>query len=228
MYENILTELRALADEKYRQFHKKLIPGVETNFLGVRVPELRKMAKQIIKGDWRTFLAEYESSDVYECIMLYGMVLAGAKCPFEEKLENVKKFVPKIDNWAVCDVVCGELKDIKKNMPAAFEFIKPYLRSDKEYELRFALVVLMQYFITEEYIDTVLDIYGRVRHDGYYVKMAAAWGISVCFVKFRDKTLDFMKTCDMDKFTYNKAIQKIRESYRVSDEDKEMLRGMKK
>ena len=116
----------------------------------------------------------------------------------------------------------------KKNQKRMYEFLQSYLVSDREYELRFAAVVLMQYYITEDYIDTVLDWYGKICVDAYYVKMAVAWGLSVCFVKFRDKTLAFLQNCDIDRFTYNKAIQKIRESYRVSEEDKEMLKEMKK
>ncbi len=228
MYTAILDEIKELADEEYKSFHGSLIPGVKTEFLGVRVPKLRTVAKRLIKEDWREFLKEYEDSNIYEIIMLYGMVLAGAKCDFEEKLNYVSKFVPKIDNWAVCDVVCGDLKDIKKNQKRMYEFLQSYLVSDREYELRFAAVVLMQYYITEDYIDTVLDWYGKICVDAYYVKMAVAWGLSVCFVKFRDKTLAFLQNCDIDRFTYNKAIQKIRESYRVSEEDKEMLKEMKK
>jgi len=227
MYEMILDEVKALADEEYKSFHGSLIPGVKTEFLGVRVPKLRTVAKRIIRENWREFLKEYENTDIYEIIMLYGMVLAGAKCDFEEKLGYVRKFIPKIDNWAVCDVVCGDLKDIKMNRKRMYEFLQPYLVSDREYEVRFAAVALMQYYITEDYIDTVLEWYKKICLDAYYVKMAVAWGLSVCFIKFREKTLAFLEDCEIDKFTYNKAIQKMRESYRVSKEDKEMLKGMK-
>ncbi len=228
MYEYVLEELKQLADEKYRDFHGKLIPGADVRLLGVSVPQLRKIAKGLIKEDWRQFLSEYEDSGIYEIIMLYGMVMAGAGCDFSEKLDYVKRFVPKIDNWAVCDVVSGDLKDIKKHQKEMYSFIQPYLTSDKEYEARFGAVILMQHYINEEYIDRVLEWYGKIRHEGYYVKMAVAWGLSVCFVKFRDKTLEFLRTCSIYKFTYNKALQKMRESYRVSNEDKEMLKGMKK
>lgn len=228
MYKMILEEIRGLADEEYKKFHGGLIPGVKTEFLGVRVPKLRAMAKRITKEEWREFLKEYENSTIYEIIMLYGMVLAKADCEFEEKLGYVRKFIPQIDNWAVCDVVCGDLKDIKKNRKKMYEFLQPYLLSDREYEVRFAIVVLMQYYITEEYIDTVLDWYGKICVDAYYVKMAVAWGLSVCFVKFRDKTLAFLQNCEIDRFTYNKAIQKIQESCRVSEEDKKMPKNMKK
>ncbi len=228
MYKMILEEIRGLADEEYKKFHGGLIPGVKTEFLGVRVPKLRAVAKRITKEEWREFLKEYENSTIYEIIMLYGMVLAKADCEFEEKLGYVRKFIPQIDNWAVCDVVCGDLKDIKKNRKKMYEFLQPYLLSDREYEVRFAVVVLMQYYITEEYIDTVFDWYGKICVDAYYVKMAVAWGLSVCFVKFRDKTLAFLQNCEIDRFTYNKAIQKIQESCRVSEEDKKMLKNMKK
>ncbi len=220
--------LQELADEKYKEFHGKLIPGVDTVFYGVRVPALRKLAKQIVKEDWRGFVELTKKSEVYEMNMLCGMVTALAKCDFNEKLEYVERFIPAINNWAVCDVVCGDMKDVKKNRERMYEFIQPYLRSDREYEVRFAVVILMQYFLTDEYIKDVLKIYDGIRHDGYYVKMAVAWGISLCFIKYRDITLAYMTSCNLDDFTYNKSIQKMIESFRVSDEDKQMLRGMKR
>ncbi len=220
--------LQELADEKYKEFHGKLIPGVDTVFYGVRVPALRKLAKQIVKEDWRGFVELTKESEVYEMNMLCGMVTALAKCDFNEKLEYVERFIPAINNWAVCDIVCGDMKDVKKNRERMYEFIQPYLNSDREYEVRFAVVILMQYFLTDEYIKDVLKIYDGIRHDGYYVKMAVAWGISLCFIKYRDITLAYMTSCNLDDFTYNKSIQKMIESFRVSDEDKQMLRGMKR
>lgn len=221
-------ELQELADEKYKEFHGKLIPGVDTVFYGVRVPVLRKLAKRIVKEDWRGFVELTKDSKVYELNMLCGMVTALAKCEFEEKLEYVERFIPSINNWAVCDIVCGDMKDVKKNREKMFEFIQPYLCSAQEYEVRFAVVILMQYFLTDEYINDVLKIYDGIRHDGYYVKMAVAWGISLCFIKYRDITLAYMTSCNLDDFTYNKSIQKMIESFRVSDEDKQMLRAMKR
>lgn len=220
--------LREMADEKYREFHSRLIPGVESVFYGVRVPALRKLAKQLVKGDWRGFVELTKDSSVYELNMLCGMVCALAKCDFGEKLEYVEKFIPSIDNWAVCDIVCGDLKDVKNNRERMYQFILLYLESQQEYEVRFAVVILMQYFVTDEYINDVLKIYDGIRHNGYYVKMAMAWGISICYVKYRDITLEYLASCNLDDFTYNKSVQKIIESLRVSREDKEMLRSMKR
>lgn len=220
--------LREMADEKYREFHRRLIPGVETVFYGVRVPALRKLARQLAKEDWWGFVELTKDSSVYEFNMLCGMVCALAKCDFEEKLEYVEKFIPSINNWAVCDIVCGDLKDVKNNRERMYQFIKPYLGSQEEYEVRFAIVILMQYFVTDNYIKDVLKIYDGIRHQGYYVKMAVAWGISICYVKYRDITLDYLNSCNLDNFTYNKSVQKMMESLRVSREDKEMLRSMKR
>ena len=194
----------------------------------MRVPELRKLAKQIIKGDWRGFVEMTKQSAVYEMNMLCGMVIALAKCGFQDKLLYLEKFIPSINNWAVCDIVCGDLKDVKKHPGEMYEFIQPYLLSEKEYEVRFAVVILLQYFVTEEYINDVLRIYDGIRHDGYYVKMAVAWGISVCFIKQRQITLAYLLSCNLDTFVYNKSIQKIVESFRVSGEDKKLLRSMRR
>jgi 3-methyladenine DNA glycosylase AlkD len=221
-------ELKELADEKYQKFHGGLIPNVDTVFYGVRVPLLRKVAKRLIKEDWRGFVELTKDAGVYEWKMLCGMVIGLAKCDFEEKLVYLERFVPGIDNWAVCDIVCGDLKDVKRNKERMYAFIKPFLSSSKEYEVRFAVVILMQYFLTDEYIGEVLSIYDGIRHDGYYVKMAVAWGVSICFIHFREITLDYLLSCNLDDFTYNKSIQKMTESFRVSVEDKEMLRGMKR
>lgn len=220
--------LREMADEKYLKFHSRLIPGVESIFYGVRVPALRKLARQLVKGDWRGFVELTKDSSVYEFNMLCGMVCALAKCDFEEKLEYVKKFIPSIDNWAVCDIVCGDLKDVKNNQERMYKFVLPYLKSQNEYEVRFAVVILMQYFVIDEYINDVLKNYDDIRHKGYYVKMAVAWGISICFVKYRNITLEYLASCNLDDFTYNKSVQKMIESFRVSREDKEMLRSMKR
>jgi 3-methyladenine DNA glycosylase AlkD len=219
-----------LQDDNYRTFNLKLIPNIqatEISVLGVRIPKLRAIAKRIIGSEnWRIFLTEYKDSDIYECVMLSGMVTAGAKCDFDEKLKLTGEFVPRISNWAVCDTFCGELKDTRKNLTEMYSFVEHYLVCDKEYGLRFGAVMLMDYYINDDYIDTVLDWYGKIHSDYYYVKMAIAWGISACFVKYRDKTLEFLQTTKLDYSTFGKTVQKIRESNRVSQDDKELLREM--
>ena len=223
----ILAELESQADPKYRAFNESLIPGAAHTSLGVRMPVLRSMAKEIGRSDWRSFLRETEGQRLYEVRMLRGMVIAGAGCPWSETLEMLRDFVPEIDNWAICDSLCASLKGTKHHLTETWAFLQSYLRSDSEYAVRFALVMLLDHFVVEDYIDRVLCCYAEACHPGYYVKMAAAWGLSVCFVKFRDKTLALFQRKELSPWIQNKAIQKCRESYRISPEDKALLKTLK-
>ena len=109
-----------------------------------------------------------------------------------------------------------------------WDFINKYLKSNKEFELRFAIVMMLDFYITEEYIDQVLELLNNIKHDGYYVKMAVAWTIQAIYVKFPKKTMKFLNNNSIDNWTYNKALQKIIESYRVDDKEKEKIRKMKR
>ena len=197
------------------------------NIIGVRLPKLREIAKEIAKGDWRNFLAT-SSNDYYEEVMINGLVIAYAKCDVDEKLNYIESFVPKIDNWAICDSFCNSLKFVNKNKEKVWEFIQPYLKSNKEFEIRFAVVIILNYYITEDYIDLILETLDEVKHEGYYVKMAVAWAISLCFVKFEEKTMNYLKNNKLDDFTYNKSLQKICESLRVDKDTKAIIKSMKR
>jgi len=223
---SIRKQLMEMADEEYRKFSSSLIPNVD-NILGVRLPELRKLAKNIAKGDWRTYLAQADNR-YFEETMLQGLVIGYAKTDIEERLRYVADFVPRIDNWSVCDSFCTGLKFTKNYRSLMWDFLQPYLSSDKEYEIRFGVVMLLLYFVEDEYIERVLQWMDRIRHEGYYVKMAVAWAISVCYVKYPEPTMAFLKNNTLDDFTYNKALQKIIESLRVDSETKHVLRSMKR
>ncbi|MBE7056326.1 MAG: DNA alkylation repair protein [Ruminococcaceae bacterium] len=226
-YDKILKELKSAGDTEYKKFNESLIPGEKGSF-GVRVPYLRKMAQGIAKGDWQDFL-KVATTDTYEERLLQGYVIGYAKCNLETRLSYLEDFVPKINSWAVCDGVCAGLKAVKKDLPRFLEFLQPYMKSIQEFELRFALVCLMDYYINDEYIDMTLEFMAGTDFDAYYVKMAAAWGLSVCFVKYREKTMNyFTEEKIADSWINNKAIQKIRESYRVSDADKKLLLDFKR
>lgn len=214
--------LKSLAEEKYREFSKKLIPNVD-NILGIRIPELRKIAKEISKKDWKEFL-DNENKEYFEEIMLEGFVIGYAKTDIEESLEYIKKFVPKINNWSTCDSCVTGFKFTKKNMAKVWEFILPYLDSEKEYDVRFAVVMILSFYIEEAYIDQILRVLNQVEHKGYYVQMAVAWAISICFVKFPVKTEKFLLENNLDDFTHNKSIQKILDSFRVTNTDKIRIR----
>lgn len=228
MKEKIKQKLFELSDCKYKEFHSKLCPKIE-NIIGVRVPILRNYAKELFdEKTWQQTIKQIDD-EYYEEIMLQGMIIGQAKkADIEIIIEEIKKYVPKIDNWALCDVFCAGLKVTKKHKKEIWKLINDYLSSDKEFEIRFAIVMILDYYITEEYLEQDFEIFESIKNDAYYVKMAIAWAISICFIKYYDKTYEFMKNAKLDKWTYNKAIQKAIESYRITNEQKEDLRKMKK
>lgn len=225
--ENIRKELLALVDHKYREFHSSLVPGAD-NILGVRVPQLRLLAKEVAKRkDWRAFV-EAADTEYYEETMLQGMVIGWSKMELEERMKYVEMFVPRINNWAVCDIFCGELKSaVRKGKERVWLFVQPYLQSAEEFKLRFGIVMLF-HFVDDEHIDSLLEYADLFNHEAYYARMAMAWMLSICFVKFPEKTMEYMKRSKLDNWTYNKALQKTVESLRVDKDTKAILRNMKR
>lgn len=223
----IRKKLEELSDEKYRKFHTSLCPK-SNEILGVRVPILRNFAKEIIKeGNIEKYL-ENALDNSYEEILLQGMVLGLWKTDIENFAKYLEKFIPKINSWAVCDVSVAGFKITKKNMKYMWNFLQKYLKSNKEFELRFAIVMLLDFYITDEYINKVLQILNNVKSDEYYVKMAVAWTLQVAFVKFPNETMKLLKNNKIDDWTHNKALQKIIESYRVDENTKNEIRKMKR
>lgn len=221
-YQAVLDRFAALADPKYKAFNESLIPGTATAY-GVRVPEIRAIARDIIKKDPASFLVASAPAS-YEEIMLRGMVIAGMKLPLPERLPLVEDFLPLIDNWAVCDTFCGTFK-LKKPEDKAlmWEFLLPLFADPREFHARFAAVMLLGHFVEEPYVGQGLRLLESMDQEQYYVRMAVAWAVSVCYVKFPERALPLLERRTLPPFTQNKAIQKIRESYRVPKEDKEML-----
>lgn len=219
---DIKQDLFELADEKYKNFQKSLCPGVN-NIIGIRIPILRNYAKKINgKVDIASIPNNY-----YEEIMLKGMLIGMEKKLDFEKIEN---FIPLINNWAICDTFCAGLKKIKNNKDKMWQFLQKYLKSKKEFEIRFAVVIILDYYINDEYIDKVLKILKNIKHEGYYAKMAIAWAYSYCFINFFEKTkseFEHMNKNNVDKFIYNKSIQKSLESYRLTENQKNVLKSMK-
>jgi len=211
-------------DEKYREFHSRLCPNIN-NILGVRVPILRKIAKDISKKEWQQVI-ENIKNESYEETLIEGLIIGYVKIPAENKLELVRKFVPKIDNWCTCDVFCSNIK-IKEDK-ILWDFLSDYLKSNKEFELRFVIVMYLDYFLTDEYIEKVLENIDKIKCDKYYVQMAIAWLVSVAYVKQKEITKNYLLKNKLDIFTYNKALQKIIESNRVTKEEKEKIKNLKK
>ena len=221
---DVKNELLALKDEGNAVFAKSLIPG-DHILLGARLPDMRELAKRIAKDDWRSYIDEWDPYYL-EDYMIRGMVIAYAKMDLEERLEEYRKFIPYIDNWSVCDSFCNTWKPKEKEKDAVWKFILPYLRTGKEFEMRFAAVMMLCHFISEEYIDGVISELDSAKNDAYYYMMAKAWTLSVCFVKFPEKTMDYLQKGTLDDITLRMTVRKIRESYRVSDDLKRRVREL--
>lgn len=225
-YEDFLTELYSLQDLKYKEFHSKLI--MSDKLIGVRTPELKRIAKVIARSNYEDFFKE-NRHELYEENLVHGLVLGYLKLDFIELKPLVDDFIPYIDNWAVCDATVANLKVYKKNKTKdiVFNEIKNYLKNDNPWINRFGYVLLLEYFIEEKYMDEIFELCENYK-DHYYVKMAIAWLISMCYIKYKGRTITFLKKHKLDVWTHNKAIQKIIDSYRVDNMDKVILRGLKR
>lgn len=218
---NVREELFNNQDPEYKAFHAKLIPNVSTDkIIGVRVPVLRKIAKQAVKEN------AHIDTEYYDEKMVKGFAVGYKKCSIEEHLNELRKFIPLIDNWAVCDCACSTFKFTVNNKEEVWNFIQPYLYGG-EYGIRFAVVMIMDYYLTDDYIDKALEILSSIKSDYYYVNMAIAWAISVAFVKYEKKTLPLIEGKVLSAWVHNKSIQKICESYRVEKSTKEYLKTLK-
>ena len=227
---SIKEHLLKLSENSNKLFAQTLNPGVE-NVLGLRIPDLRKLASGIAKSDWEAYLAT-ASTFYMEERMLQGMVLGCIKPDndIEKYLARVTRFVKIINSWSVCDTFkfAGGKKHVSLHADRIWEYLKTFMHADGEYEIRFGVVMAMGYFIDDAQIDELLNLLDGIRHEGYYVKMAVAWALSYCLVKYPEKTMDYLSHSSLDNFTYNKSIQKAIESFRVDDSLKAKLRTMRR
>ena len=194
MKEKIKKELLSLADEKYKEFHRNLCPGENKtkNMIGIRIPVLRNYAKQLIKEQKIEELLSQIDDEYYEEIMLQGMLICFLKEDFKTVKKEIEKFIPKIDNWAICDTFCAGLKITKKYKNEMWKFIQKYLKSNQEFEIRFGIVMILDYYIEEEYLDSIFSIFDSITSKEYYVQMAIAWAICEALIKSYDKTLHYL------------------------------------
>lgn len=212
-----------------KQFTEKLHPGVE-NVLGLRVPDLRKLAKEIAQADYKTYLSA-PGNFYMEERMLHGFVLGLIPVRnTDDYLDEVAKFVRIINSWSVCDtfVFSGRQKFVCKDEKKIYSWLTAWLESEAEYEVRFGVVMLMQHYLTEPYLADILQRFSCIRHKAYYVSMALAWAISVVIVKFRKEGMAWLRSRPVDIETMKRSIQKCIDSYRISPELKEELRAMRK
>ncbi len=224
-YKEFLKNLLLLQDKKYLTFNQRITPTTY-QMIGIRVPILRKISKSIKKGDYLSFLDNAEST-YFEEILLEGFVISYEK-DYSVFLKYFYQFLPHIDNWAVCDLCVSSFSIIKKHKEEFFPIILELIHKSP-FEIRVGIVCLLDHYADDSrYLSKIFSILNQVDCDEYYVSMALSWLISVLFIYDRESTLSYLKDNSLPPFVQNKAISKIRDSYRVSREDKELVLQYKK
>lgn len=221
-YKDFINYLFSINEEKYKDFQQKIIPN--KSIIGIRTNILKKISKEIYKGNYKEFINLLENN-YYEENILYGLILTNIK-DINILLPYLNKYVLIIDNWASCDLTISNLKIVKNNKEIFFNYIKDNIYNDYSYARRFCYVLLLNYYIEKEYLNTIFELC-NINSNDYYVNMSIAWLISLCYIKYKNETLNYLNNNKLNKFTYNKTIQKIIESNQVSKEEKNILKTMK-
>lgn len=227
MRKNITHQLEALAEESYREFTQRLILDGKP-LLGVRMAPLRALAKEIAKKDWKSCVTDPTVDQYHEETLLRALVLTYAKMPETERVVHVEKFLPQIDNWAICDSFCVSLTTCKTNTDLYFPLIQKYLQHGDPYSVRFAVVMLLDYFLGPKYIQTSLKLLEQVTSPHYYVRMAVAWAAATAFTTDPLLTKGWLETFPLSDETMFMGLQKIRDSRQVLPEDKEWAAMIRK
>ena len=223
---DIYKELVSLQDEGYRDMQITIIPTVDPDsIIGVRTPALRSFAKELSKReDIDTFLNDLPHK-YFEENQLHAFILSGMK-DAAKAIELVDKFLPFVDNWATCDQMSPKV--FKKHKDLLLEYTDKWIKSDLTYVKRFGIGMLMEHFLDEDFKTTYLTKVSKIRSDEYYVNMMIAWYFATALAKQYDATLPYIEKQKLDIWTHNKTIQKSVESYRITPEQKEYLKTLKR
>lgn len=221
--EELRNRLFSAQDIKYREFQQKLIPNIlPESIIGVRTPELRKLAKEM-SGDAAEFLTEMPHR-YFEENQVHSFIIAGLK-DFGNCIELLEDFLPYVDNWATCDQMSVKL--FKKHTGELLEYIKNWISSGRTYTVRYGVGCLMNFYLDDEFRTEYLEMAAKIRSEEYYVNMMIAWYFATALAKQYDAALPFIENHRLSEWTHRKAIQKAIESYRITDEQKAYLRTLK-
>ena len=224
--QKVQQDLFTMQDLKYRDFHAKLMPTVDKDsVIGVRVPMLRAYAKKFGKTEEAKQFLEILPHQYYEENNLHGLLIDQMK-DYELCIEELIRFLPYINNWATCDIL--SVKAVKGHLDSYIKNIYQWLESDYTYTIRFGINMLMRYYLEEEFKIEYPEKVAAIRSEEYYVNMVRAWYFATALAKKYDQVLPFLEEQKMDVWTHNKTIQKARESYRITDEQKQILKELKR
>lgn len=223
-YQELLKYLDTLRDLKYQKFQKNIV--VYDDVIGIRVDKLKQIAKEISKGDYKGFI-ENNNSLNYELVLIEGLIYGYLKIPFSELKEYLDIYLNKLKSWGQVDSIVANLKIFKKEQKLGFSYAKKIIHNKNNFIKRFGIILMLDYFLHDEYIDKVLEIVSKIKSDDYYVKMGISWLISVSYIKYKEKTLVYLVNIK-DDFIYNKTLSKIIESRRIDVKEKEFIKSLKR
>ena len=224
---NLLDVLREKSQIKYKDFTQKLV-STKYEILGVKLPDLRLIASKMSDDEKLLFLEENNDYSTIEQHFIYGFLLSDKNLSYNDFLKYFYKFIPFVDNWSLCDSSISSMKIIAKNKDKFLLELNKLFSKKDEFYIRIAFVILLNYYVTDEWLNYIFDKCENVNFDAYYVNMAKAWLLSICYVKYKNETLNYLKNSKLDNFTFNKTISKICDSYRVLAEEKVALKLLKR
>ena len=224
--QSITDKLFALQDLKYKKFHSKLMPTIDSDvIIGVRTPDLRKLTKEL-KGtpEAEQFLTELPHH-YYEENNLHAFLIETIK-DFDVCIAALNEFLPYVDNWATCDMMAPKV--LKKDLPKLYEWVKLWIASGETYTIRFGVNMLMKYYLDEAFLQEYPKLVASIRSEEYYIKMVVAWYFATALAKQYEAVLPYLLEHRLDVWTHNKTIQKAVESYRITPEQKAFLKTLKR
>ncbi len=211
-------------DKKYNDFSFELNLYHKYKSIGVRIPIIRNFGKELSKKYSIDYLINNIDDEYYEEILLKGFIIGNySNLTYEELIYHIDNHLPKITDWSMCDTFVTSLKITKKYQDKLWDYLLDKLNSPSEFEVRFVLVMLLNYYINDKYKDRIYAIIKNIKRDDYYIKMANAWLLSYMFIYYYDDTINYIKTNKIDKWTLNKGITKAMESFRINDDQKRIL-----
>lgn len=224
--EEIRNRLFELKDEKYKEFTLKLIPGLEPdNVIGVRTPQVAKIAKEIIKSGYYSSFLDDCPHKYYEEMGIHVAIINSMK-DYDSVIKEIDRFIPYVDNWATCDGIKPK-KAFSKNCDRLIIDAKRWIKLEHIYTKRFGIEMIMNFFLDDNFKREYNDLVASIRSDEYYINMMIAWYFATALAKQYNDTIPFIENRRLDEWTHKKTIQKARESYRITEEQKEYLKSLK-
>lgn len=226
-YKGFINTLYKNSDTKYKEFTKSLLPSnSKYNLLGVRIPILKTLARSISKEDYLSFI-KINNHKTFEETLIHGLIIGYIKTDINTIIKLYKEYIKYVDNWSLCDSTVNNLKIIHKYPKEGLKLVKWCLNHKKDYYKRVGYVLLLNYYVKEEYLEYIFNACNNNENDNYYVKMAIAWLIAESYIKYPNITIKYIKNNSLDKWTHNKAIQKIKESNRIDINEKNIINRYK-